>query len=246
MSTVTLLQAMNAVMKRTRNIQGDAGELATSTVTSTATGLTATEAFTDGSRQNEIDIGLQLWNEAMHEVFGLGLFAQEMATATMTLVTDTREYALPSDFERLAGNEDQQVIRAATEQYWMFPYDGGYQQMLINQNVASDWRGKPNAFALSPSTANLRVDLHPTADENGTTWNYNYEKRLGFSSTMATSTFPFSDTVVDCLVPVVSEAHNRIFKQEFDAAMFKSSIVRAIDYIRQRQRKSFWGPRPAR
>jgi len=102
------------------------------------------------------------------------------------------------------------------------------------------------SYAISPSDAYLRVDRHPTTDENGTTWNYNYDKRLGFSSTMATSTFPFSDTVVDSLVPVVAEAHNRVFKKEFDSQMFQASIIRAIEYITQRQRKSFWGPRPAR
>ena len=58
------MQAINATLKRTRVIQGDAGELATSTVTSTATGLVATGAFTDSGRQVQIDLAIQLWQEA--------------------------------------------------------------------------------------------------------------------------------------------------------------------------------------
>ncbi len=47
----TFLAFANDVLRRVRVIQGDAGNLVTSTVTSTATGLTATSAFTDSSRQ---------------------------------------------------------------------------------------------------------------------------------------------------------------------------------------------------
>ena len=59
---ITFLAAINASLKRVRVIQGDAGELATSTVTSTATGLTATGAFVDSGRQVQIDLMIMMWN----------------------------------------------------------------------------------------------------------------------------------------------------------------------------------------
>ena len=80
--TVTLLQLTNAVLRRVGEIAGDSQELATSTVTSTATGLTATEAFTDSRRQHKIDVTLQIINETFHELYSMGLYAKGAATAT--------------------------------------------------------------------------------------------------------------------------------------------------------------------
>ncbi len=100
---IVFLQAVNATLKRTRTIQGDAGELATSTVTTTATGAVATDAFTDSGRQVQIDLAIQLWQEALHAMYDLSLLGDEGASATVNLASGQREYDLPSDFERMAG-----------------------------------------------------------------------------------------------------------------------------------------------
>ena len=71
MSTVTFLTFANAALRRVHIIQGDAGALVTSTVTSTATGLTATSAFTDSGRQEQIDTMIQVCNETFQEMFTL-------------------------------------------------------------------------------------------------------------------------------------------------------------------------------
>lgn len=239
---VTFLQVVNASLKRVRVIQGDAGELATSTVTSTATGLVATGAFTDSGRQTQIDLMLQMWQEAEHEVYSLGLFAQEAATATMTLVTAQREYDVPSDFERMAGETwDSRTIRGATTGFRLREYPGGYAQMLTDQAFATQWTGDPQAWALSPVGNKLRLDREPTSDQNGHTYNYLYEKRLSLTSTMATETLPFSDTVADALVPVVAEGWNRVYKKEFDINLFRGSIRRAVEHLTQNQRNRRYG-----
>lgn len=239
---VVFLQAVNASLKRARVIQGDAGELATSTVTSTATGLVATGAFTDSGRQTQIDLMLQMWNEAIHEVFSVGLFAQEAATATMTLVTAQREYDLPSDFERMAGDDyKSRVLRGATTGFVLPEYPGGYARMLSDQNFATQWTGEPQAWALSPVGNAIRLDREPTSDQNGDTYNYLYEKRITFTSTMATETLPFSDTVADALVPVVAEGWNRVYKKEFDVGIFSISIRRAVEHLTQNQRRKRYG-----
>ena len=241
---VVFLQVVNETLKRTRIIQGDAGELATSTVTSTATGLVATEAFTDSGRQLEIDLAIQLWQEAEHEVYGLGLFPKEAATATIVLVANQREYAMPDDFERIAGeSRESRVFRSATSVLIAKEYRGGYAKMLADQPTASDWQGEFDSWAISPVTGEIRVGREPTSAQDGETWNVLYEKRLSLTSTMATETLPFSDTVAASLVPVVAEAHNRIMKKEFDSDLFKSSIVRALEYMTQNQPRSRYGKR---
>lgn len=239
---IVFLQAVNATLKRTRTIQGDAGELATSTVTSTATGLIATGAFTDSGRQVQIDLAIQLWQEAEHLLYAHGLFPNEAATATISLATDgTREYSMPSDFERFP--DDNGVFRAVTAGLIITEYPGGYSQMLRDQVTASDYTGDPNHFAVSPVDGSIRFDR---GFGRALTLNALYEKRLTLTSTMATETLPFPDTVADALVPVVAEAHNRIMKKEFDSAQFEGSLVRAVMGVRRTGRKSRYGIRYTR
>ena len=241
---VLYLQFINAVAKRTRVIQGDAGELATSTVTSTATGLVATGAFTDSGRQTEIDLMLQVSNEAFHEVFGLGLFPNEAASATIALVDGQREYEMPSDFERFAGrNYHDRVFRGATTGLLISEYRGGYARMLRDQPIATDYTGLPDHWALSPVNGSVRFDREPTSEEDGWTYNVLYEKRLSYTSTMATESLPFSDTVADALVPVVAEGWNAAFKNEFNTGLFQTSIARAVDHLTRSQRKARYGKR---
>jgi hypothetical protein len=245
---VTFLQAINATLKRTRTIQGDAGELATSTVTSTATGLVATGAFTDSGRQVQIDLAIQLWQEAEHEIYSMGLSAPEAATATISLVDGTREYDMPSDFERFAGKTgDERVFRGATTGLIVSEYPGGYARMLRDQPIATDFTGDPNHYAISPVTlGRIRFDREPTSDQDGSSYNVLYEKRLSLTSTMATEALPFSDTVADSLVPVVAEAWQRVMKEEFDSVLFRRSLARSMEYLSQTQRRGRYGIRRAR
>lgn len=245
---VTFLQAVNASLKRVGVIQGDAGELATSTVTSTATGLIATGPFTDSGRQVQIDLMIQVWNESQHILYDLGLLSPEAASATLTLASGTREYDMPDDFERFAGeNKSERVFRAATNVWWLTEYPGGYAAMLRDQNVASDWIGQPTHYAISPTTrGRVRIDREPDATVAGRTFNALYEKRLALTSTMATETLIFSDTVADALVPVTAEAWRGIKQKEFNETVFQSNLARAAGQVTQTQRRRRGGIRRAR
>ena len=242
---IVFLQFVNSVLRRTRVIQGDAGELATSTVTSTATGLVATDAFTDSGRQTQIDLAIQVSQEAMHHLYSFGLMGNEAASATLTLADGTREYSMPSDFERFAGeSREVRVFRGATTNLILTEYPGGYSQMLVDQPNATDYAGDPNHWAISPvDSTKVRIDREPTSDQDGDVYNALYEKRLALTSTMATETLPFSDTVADALVPVVAEGWNRIHKKEFDAGLFRSSVILAVETVTRNQSRIRYGLR---
>lgn len=241
---VVFLSFVNAVLKRVGEIAGDSEELATSTVTSTATGLVATDAFTDSRRQHKIDVAIQLSNEAVHEVYSMGLAAREAASATLTLVAAQREYDLPDDFERMAGDTYQnRAIRGATTGLVLREYPGGYAQMLVEQPTASDYTGDPGHWALSPADSKIRLDREPDTGQAGHTYNFLYEKRLSLTSTMATSTLPFSDTVADSLVPVVAESWQRVFKNEYDQAFLTTALTRSLRFLTQSQPKDRYGKR---
>jgi hypothetical protein len=241
---ILFLQAINATLKRVGEIAGDSQELATSTVTSTATGLTATEAFTDSRRQHKIDVAIQLWNEATHEVYSMGLMAREGASATLTLVDAQREYDLPSDFERMAGDSyETRALRGATTGLIVRAYPGGYAQMLVDQPTASDYTGDPTFYALSPTLSKIRLNAEPTSGQAGHTYNFLYEKRLSLTSTMATETLPYSDTVADCLVPVVAESYHRVFKKDYDQNFLRLSLTRSLKFLTQTQPRDRYGKR---
>lgn len=241
---IVFLQAVNAVLKRVGEIAGDSEELATSTVTTTATGLVATDAFRDSRRQHKIDIVIQLWNEAAHEVFRMGVFAQETASATLTTVDAQREYDLPSDFERMAGSSVRtRCLRGATTGTLLFEYPGGYEQMLADQPMATQYTGDASWWAISPVQSKIRLSAEPTANTASQNYNYLYHKRVSLSSTMATSTLPFSDSVADSLVPVVVESYERVMKKEFEAGFFTSAINRALEFLSQNERRDRYGQR---
>lgn len=223
----TLLQAVNATLKRARIIQGDAGEI---------------KSFTDSARQNDIDLMLQLWNEVIDRMYGEGLFAQGTDTDTITLVDDTSntartEYSLASDFEGFAVDK----IIDQTNSRVMTPYDGGYSQMFSDQINPANYTGFPLHYVVNPSTGDLRISTHP--QEAGAVYTYVYKKRL--TITNATDIFPFSDTIVDALVPAVVWLYRRDKQIDFDQSSFDENYNRAVAIINPHPNKTRYGRRSA-
>jgi hypothetical protein len=244
---IVFLDAVNASLKRVRVIQGDQGELvtSTSTVTSTATGGTPrTEPFERSGIQVQIDLMLQMWQEGIDEVYLMGLFASGAASATIALVSGTREYAMPDDFESFVGdNPAEHVFRGATTGLIVTPYHGGYARMLRDQPVATDYLGSPNHWARNPVDGAIRFDREPTTEEDGNTYNALYQKTMIYDDTSATETLPFTDTVANAMVPVVAEGWNRVMKKEFDSGLFRTALARATRRVGARQPKTRYGRR---
>lgn len=238
-STTTFLEAVNLVAKRVGVIQGATGDF--------------TSLSSLSSRQRDADTLIQLWNETMLQQYDFGVFAGEIATATLTGVSGTREYAMPTDFERFAGNhvDGTDIFRGATNQMRLRPYDhtdedSGYQKMLRDQLIATDWSGTPIAFAVNPVTWSWRLNTENDDSNTATsTWNILYEKRLEFTATSVATTdvFPFSDGVVDSLVPVVAQNYDKIFKDKFDPVEFRMSGSRAARRLAGKQVRPKWGIR---
>jgi hypothetical protein len=241
---ITFLEAMNSSLRRVGEIAGDSEALSTSTVTSTATGAILNEPFTDSRRQHKIDVMVQLWNESIHTLFSLNLLPRSAGSATLALVADQREYDLPDDFEGMEGETSKaRVLRGATTGRVIGEYPGGYARLLADRPTATDYTGEPNYWAVSPVSSKISLDNYPTSDDAGKTYNYLYRIRLALTSTMATSTFPFSDTVVEGLFPVVAEAYNRVFKQDYDQDFMINALTLTFDYARPHRRRDTYGRR---
>lgn len=235
---ITFLDAVNDSLIRARVIKGDTGRL-------TTTMGTASEIFQAKSDiQHSVDLHLQMWREVTQELFTMGMMPPVVATATIILSDGTREYALPADFERVAGDtHKERVLRGATTGVVYEEYPGGYLKMLADQPRATDFTSaQAGRWAISPAhaaTTMLRLEYETSTSTER--YNINYEKRIDLTSTMATDIMPFTDTVSFAMVPVVAEFYNRTVKGEGDTGIFRSSIARAARLTRKQPPPETYG-----
>ena len=239
---ILFLDAVNDTLARVGVVKGDAGALVTTT------GATASEIFQSRSDiQHSVDLVLQMWREAAQELYSMNLAPTLLATKTIPLEEGVREYTLPDRFERIAGNTAaERVLRGVTTGVVYGEYPGGYLKMLADQPRATDFTGDPGRWAINPgnaATTLIRFEFEATAENAGDIYHIAFERRIDLTVTMATETMPFSDTVSFALVPVVAEFYERTKKNEFDAAIFRSSLARAARMGRRNQPGETWGKR---
>ena len=227
----TLLQVTNRTLRRLNIIKGDVGDIT---------------VFTDTGLLHEIDVTLQIWNEAIYALYDLGAITGETATGTITLATDTREYSLPSDFEQFSGETYlARVMVNATDnrkiwEYQTFEADTPYHQMFLDQPRPADFTGEPHAWVINTTTNKIRFDHTPTSDENGDVWTFLYDKRLSLTATG--DTFPFTDTVVDNLMPAVSDTIRLELRREArNPLRDQEAFVIAVNLATQRKRRKKYG-----
>lgn len=218
----TFLQAVNETLKRVGVIHGDAGELTN---------------FVDTARQQNIDVARSIWNEIIHELFTMELFSRGVREGQFVLVTDIREYDLEPDFEIMAAD----IIRNESETRILTPYQGGYVQLWGDQPDPADFTGQPLYWAINPTSNMIRVDVTPKSSENGDIYKYLYMKRIFLSA--VGDTFPFSDTVVDSLIPATAQIWERDRKGRkfFDRQLFRASFNRAVFYLTQSRPRTTYG-----
>ncbi len=219
----TLLNCVNETLKRLKLIQGDAGALTT---------------LTDSSRQNWIDITVQVVNEGIDVLFDASNVPkpQELSETTteVTLVLNQREYTLPSDLVQIRwpGLDETNGI-------FIHRYPGGYEQLRKDQpRPDTGYEGTPIYGVINPSNGKLRLDHRPTAEDVGKVYIFEYDKDLVLST--ATDTVPFSDAAFRAMVPAWAQLVQRDLKRDFDAAIFERQIGQAARFINQEQRRTHW------
>ena len=218
----TLLNSVNEILLRVGNIHGDAAAL--TTLTSTA-------------RQRSIDIAIQVINEGIDELYsttGIPL-AQEQAESTVTLVATTRAYSLAADMVQL-----RWPFTDKTNNQYLEPYSGGYNQMLIDDPEQDD-TGLPQFAAIRATDGLLHLDRAPTSVEAGRIYTYQYDKDLSLS--VAADTVPFGDAVFRGMVPAWVQLWKREMQAEFDGDLFKASIGRAARLMTQQHPRTNYFPR---
>ncbi len=223
-STLSLLDAMNRVMRRVGMISSDLASL------------------TDAARQADIDITVDILNEVLHELLRYGSLPEEVDEGTITLATGTRDYNLPSDFVQMSGDTYwKRALIFATDNRRIFEYRGGYNQMYVDQPDPSQFTGQPNAWAISPRASQIRMDREATSEEDGDAYTFLYDARQRL--TAAADVFPFDDVVVLSIVPMAATLwRSDRDGKERGAISAVTGFGRALDLMTKNQRRRRYGP----
>ena len=192
-------------------------------------------SLTNAGKQLFIDLSVQVWNETVDEVcnmMGIPHIA-ETGSSTITLVTSTREYALPSNLVQI-----RWPLIDQTNGRYIDEYPGGYQQMRVDQQIPADWTGMPYYATINPTTGYLRMETAPESTENGNAYDLFYDKDLVMDT--YDDTFPFSDATYRALLPVVTEGWERRKRNDFDIEEYRKQLSRALAFANKVNRRSHW------
>ena len=210
--TTTLLSAVNDLLR-------DVGELS-----SVSPDLTT---LTDSARQIQIDKAVKIWQQSIELLQGWADLPQDVGSATISLVTDTREYSLDSSFQGFVGDADGKVYMVcASPSYRVAEYPGGYVQMFRDQPDPSLYTGQSTYFAYNPVTSKVRFDRTPTSAENGHTLTYLFDKALSFSA--ASDTLPIPDGAVRMLLITAGELYRLKTEEKLTGQVWKLGLTEAI------------------
>lgn len=192
-------------------------------------------SLTNQGKQLFIDLAVQVWNETVDDACNMmGVpHIGETGSSTITLVTDTREYDLPSDLIQI-----RWPLVDQTNGQYIWEYPGGYQQMRIDQFIPGDWAGLPYSATINPTTGKLRMERAPTSAENGNAYDLLYDKDLVMDA--ASDTFPFSDATYRAMLPVVTEAWERRKRNDFDLEEHRKQLSRALLFSNKTNRRTHW------
>ena len=224
MANKTLLNGVNEVLKKVDILEGDTGLLTT---------------LTDSPRQIFIDTAVQSLNEVVDELYSVldKPKPDQLAEATITLVTDDQDYALATDLVALLPNfglidtTNNHVIAILDDN----DFDGGAYRQLILTDLDQDDTGLPSRAAIRPTDSELYMDRKPTAAENGRVYTYRYTKELEL--VLAADTFPFGNTAFRAVVPAAAELWKLHRHREFSQGIFDASIGRAARSITKMPKK---------
>ena len=216
----TLLNGVNEILKRVSVIDGNDDELL---------------SLTSSALQIYIDLAVQVANEVLEQLYDLGApKPEETGEGTLTLVTDTRAYALESDLVEL-----RFPMLDTTNGRYISHYPGGYVKLRQDQPFNNE-TGIPEYGVIRTTDGYLYLDKSPTSTENGNQYTYWYDKDISLS--LASDTFPFSDSAFRAFVPACAEMWRSYRNKEFNSVAYNQSMGRCIRAIRKRPQNDCYLP----
>lgn len=218
----TLLNGVNDLLKK--NAALDSGTTLTS--------------LTDTTRQQHIDLAIQVLNETLDEIYSLGDESkpEQMKEGTITLVTNQRAYNLRTDCIRL--RTEYPLVDETNSQYITILEDGYYQ--IIQGDTEQDDTGLPSYCGISPVNGKLVMNVLPDSNANGAVYKYRYDRELALTD--KDDEFPFSDAAYRAIIACAAQLWKLERHQDFSPDIFRLSLGRAGRYIRQMPKRRSYMP----
>lgn len=227
----TFLQAVNTVLQKLGIVQGPDQALT---------------SFTGDARADDINVATQAWNEIIQELAsGNDMQPAVSAQGTFNLANGTREYAIPtaSASELIQAGTAIEIVDSVvnqTRRFALIPYQGGYQQLILDQPDPSIFLGTPIRWVINPNTGMIRFDFQPQSGDAGNVINVFGRPRLSMVNT--TDTFPFTDTVVDQITPAVAERWKKLRRPaEYDRDGEMSAQAAAVRFLKREPPRASYG-----
>lgn len=220
----TALNLVNEVLKQAHLISGSQGELTT---------------FTDSARQGWIDRALQAGNETIDELYNRAAIPMPTISAefTITLVAADRDYAFTGAMI------DPPLLVDETNGRFLTPYPGGWNALLKDQPIPSNFTGTPNHYVIEPVNGQIYLDREPTASEAGLVYKGRAQKDGVLAAT--TDNVTFEDKVFRAVVPAVVQQFLFYERKEFAQGLYDQSLARAARLLRKEPARDNWQPRVA-
>ena len=171
----TFLQGVNRHLRINTIIQGDDDDLT---------------SFSDTQHAADSSLAQIAIQDEIGEVVSERLIPYEHTTATITLATSTRSYALESDFVRFFGKPS---FYDSTDNRRIYEYPGGEQVLMNVDYKYKTTEGTPVEFYWdNTTTKNVAFYNVPSSAYNSRSLAYDYEKSVLVTNT--TDTLPFHNT----------------------------------------------------
>lgn len=218
----TLLNEVNVILKKSGLIQGSTGELTT---------------LTNDALQVDIDNVVKACNRALLDVARAGVDINLRTEGTLTLVTATREYVVPTSPVFIEMVSPRMIDETLGQ--WMEPYPGGYSQLREDQLIPANYTGLPLFWVINPTNNKFRLNTLPTANENGRIYKFIYKTSLLLA--VAADVFPLRDDATEALEDCIEQQFNRHRKGQFDQSAYQMSIAMCAQIARQLPQQSRYG-----
>lgn len=205
---MTFLECINRILRQNAIIRGDTDPVAT---------------FSDTQHNASLNIGILAVQDELISLIADRLIPSERKTSgSITFTTNTRTYALATDFIRFYGHPH--FYRAA-ENRQIYEYPGGLENLQVDiWNYATQY-GAPIWFYWEPDTTK-KVGFFqvPSSSENGEVWTYEYEGSVMVDS--ASDSLPFHNDEEAYSFSVMA---GRRFKYMFEDVKNEVDIAAILD-----------------
>ena len=204
---MTLLECVTRILRSNGIIRGDTD---------------APTAFTDTNHNASMQLAIVAVQDELANLVADKLVPYEKTSATISLATSTRTYALETDFINFYGFPH---FYDSTDNRMIPMYPGGQEALqLANQQYLTQ-TGTPTWWYWEPATTKkVGFYLVPDSTLNGRSLTYHYEKSVYVSS--ASDTMPFHNNEE---ANTFSQMAGRRFKFMFEDVDNKQDIVGILD-----------------